>query len=90
MKRPVSAIAAAALLIAGCSAEPTPSQPGRESSPVPSRAAHGSLAECLRSQGVSDAGGPAAVLGPPAGVDPATWDEAMKACATFAPGPATP
>lgn len=90
MRRPLPAIAAAALLIAGCSAEPAPSQPGRGSSPVPSPAAHGSLAECLQAEGVPDSGGPPAVLGPPSGVDPATWDAAMKACATLAPGPATP
>ena len=49
-------------------------------------AEHGSLATCLREHGVSETGG-SVVLGPPAGVDPATWDKAMKACSTLAPGP---
>jgi hypothetical protein len=30
------------------------------------------------------------VLGPPAGVDPTTWETAMRACSTLAPGPAGP
>lgn len=79
------AVVIAALLIAGCSSK---SAPPETPSPAPSPAGHGSLAECLRDQGVSDSGGAPAVLGPPAGVDPGTWDEAMKACSTFAPGPA--
>lgn len=83
---PARAIAAigVALLLGACSAkEATP----QETTPP---ATHGSLAECLKDHGVPDSGGPAAVLGPPAGVDPGAWDAAMKACATFAPGPAGP
>lgn len=87
----IAALAAAALLMSSCASTDKPSQPdGDRESPSPTTEAHGSLAECLQSHGVSDAGGPAAVLGPPAGVDQATWDEAMKACASLAPGPAGP
>ena len=78
-------VCAAALLLAACSGKQEPSQP--EPGPSP---AHGSLAECFKANGVTESSGPAAVLGPPAGVDPAKWDEAMKACATLAPGPAGP
>lgn len=83
-----AALSAAALLLAACSGKDAPSQPTStdwEPKPV-----HGSLAECLKANGVPESSGPAAVLGPPAGVDPAQWDKAMKACATLAPGPAGP
>lgn len=86
---------AGALLLVGCSSKPGSEAPkSTESagpSPVPaSPAEHGGLAECLRNQGVADAGGPAAVLGPPAGVDQAIWDKAMQACSSLAPGPGAP
>lgn len=81
-------VSAAALLLAACSGQQAPSQPTTtDAERVP---AHGSLAECLKANGVAESSGPAAVLGPPAGVDPAQWDKAMKACATLAPGPAGP
>lgn len=85
--------AAAAVVLAGCSSSPTPSGPPTPISPAPTTASvapaeHGSLAHCLQEHGVTDSGG-SAVLGPPAGVDQATWDKAMKACATLAPGPAS-
>jgi hypothetical protein len=85
MRRVALTVAIAALLLAGCSSN---SSPPETSSPAPSPAEHGSLAECLQANGVSDSGGAPAVLGPPPGVDQGTWDEAMKACSTFAPGPA--
>ena len=87
--RPLGTAAAfsAVVLIAACSSKQAPSQP-TTTEPMPS--SHGSLAECLKANGVPDAGGPAAVLGPPAGVDQGAWDKAMKACSTLAPGPATP
>lgn len=81
-----AATISAVLVIAACSSKQSPPQPTNEPAP----AAHGSLAECLKANGVPDAGGPAAVLGPPAGVDQAAWDTAMKACSTLAPGPAAP
>lgn len=57
-----------------------------QSSPA-ERTEHGGLSECLASHGVTDSGGTAIMLGPPAGVDPGTWDTAMKECAGLAPGP---
>lgn len=94
MTRRLTAVRASAVLLAGalqlaaCAGKQEPPQPSGTDSPPP--AAHGSLAECLTSHGVSESGGPAVVLGPPAGVDPGTWDRAMKACSTLAPGPAGP
>lgn len=88
MKRALSAtvIVVVGLGLSACSgkqAPPAPTSTGEIST-------HGSLAECLQAHGVSESSGPAAVLGPPPGVDPAVWDDAMKACATLAPGPAGP
>ncbi len=59
---------------------PAPSSPAE-------RTEHGGLSECLTSHGVTDSGGAAIVLGPPAGVDPGAWDSAMKECSGLAPGP---
>jgi hypothetical protein len=87
MRRVALAVAATALVVAGCSSASTPPE---TSPPASAPAGHGSLAECLQTHGVSDAGGGPAVLGPPAGVDQESWDKAMKACSTLAPGPATP
>lgn len=75
-----------ALLLAGCASKESAPEPAAPAAP----AAHGGLADCLKAHGVSDAGGPAAVLGPPAGVDAADWDKAMRDCASLAPGPAGP
>lgn len=87
MSRLLAAIGIA-LVLAACSREQAPSQPtGTDGGTA---TVHGSLAECLQAHGVPETGGPAAVLGPPAGVDPGAWDQAMKACATLAPGPAGP
>lgn len=85
------AAAAAAALLAGCTSNPTPSGPPTAISPAPTAetvapAEHGSLAHCLQQHGVTEAGD-SVVLGPPPGVDQATWDKAMKACSTLAPGP---
>ena len=83
------ACAGITLLVGGCSAKPA--EPGPTESPTPTApAAHGGLADCLRNHGVADAGGPAAVLGPPPGTDQAAWDKAMQACSSLAPGPAGP
>lgn len=85
--RLVNLVAAACIVgitVAGCSAR-------RGETPEPSEStSHGGLAECLEAHGVRDAGGQAVLMGPPAGVDQSTWDEAMKACSTLAPGPAAP
>ena len=51
------------------------------------RTEHGGLSECLASHGVTDSGGTAIMLGPPAGVDPGSWDNAMQECSGLAPGP---
>ncbi|KUI11612.1 hypothetical protein AU193_19085 [Mycobacterium sp. GA-1285] len=92
---------AAAVALAGCGSEP-PAEPQTTTSETPTQtttsseapaqtttseapAGHGSLAECLADHGVPAAPGPA---GPPPGVDADAWNEAMQACATFAPGPA--
>lgn len=82
---PAMTIVAIGLLIGGCSSQPAPSEPDVTD---PSPAGHGSLSECLRSNGIADAS--SAVLGPPANVDPEIWDQAMAACSTLAPGPAGP
>jgi hypothetical protein len=77
--------AGVALGLAACSGKQAP--PTTEPEPATT---HGSLAECLKAQGIPETSGAAAVLGPPAGVDPAAWDAAMKQCSDFAPGPAGP
>ena len=82
-------LAAAILVLATACSSPS-DQPEHTGEQQPSPAAHGSLAECLKEQGVAESGGPAAVLGPPEGVDPAAWDKAMQACVTYGPGPAGP
>jgi hypothetical protein len=74
---------AAAAILAGCASEP-PAEQHSTTSDAP--AGHGSLAQCLSDHGVPAAPGPGG--GPPSGVDPGTWNEAMQACASFAPGPA--
>ena len=83
-----AAMIATALLSTACSSGRTPPEPTADT-PAPT-AQHGSLAECLRAQGVPESAGPAAVLGPPSGVDESTWEQAMQACSTLAPGPAGP
>ncbi|KUI43486.1 hypothetical protein AU197_22320 [Mycobacterium sp. IS-1590] len=92
---------AATAVLAGCGSEPpaeqgpptsqslsqtTTSQAPAQTTASETPAGHGSLAQCLDEHGVPAAPGPAA--GPPPGVDAETWNEAMRACATFAPGPA--
>ncbi|MGB3355963.1 MAG: hypothetical protein WBB00_24800 [Mycobacterium sp.] len=47
---------------------------------------HGSLAYCLGQHGMPAPPGPA--TGPPPGVDPAKWEQAMAECSSLAPGPA--
>ena len=79
----LAATFAAAALLAGCASEPPAEQPSTTSE---APAGHGSLAQCLSEHGVPAAPGP--TPGPPAGVDPAKWDQAMQSCASLAPGPA--
>ena len=81
----LAACVAAAGILAGCSSDPPAEEsPTSESSVAPT--GHGSLAQCLRDHGVPAAPGPG--IGPPPGVDPGAWDEAMQSCASLAPGPA--
>ncbi|KUI46598.1 hypothetical protein AU198_03155 [Mycobacterium sp. GA-1199] len=97
----VVACLAATAALAGCASEqPAEQQPATSQAPAQTTtsrapaqpttseapAGHGSLAQCLDEHGVPAAPGP--VAGPPPGVDAETWNEAMQACATFAPGPA--
>ena len=68
---------------------------GSPSSPdttTPTTVEHGAYAHCLNEHGVSEPPGPAVgpapgPAAPPPGVDQATWDTAVKACASLAPGP---
>lgn len=76
---------AVAGILAGCSSTPPAEQSTTEKSEV-APTGHGSLAQCLREHGVPAAPGP--MTGPPAGVDPGTWNEAMTTCSSLAPGPA--
>ncbi|MDA4100791.1 hypothetical protein [Mycolicibacterium monacense] len=80
--RKITAALAAAGLVAACASQESPSESGPPSS---SPSAHGSYAECLNEHGVPAAPGPN--TGPPAGVDRAAWDQALKSCASLAPGP---
>ncbi|MFM8598073.1 MAG: hypothetical protein ACKOB8_03595 [Mycobacterium sp.] len=79
-----AALVAAVTIIAGCASTTPP--PDTTVGPT----GHGTLAACLRDHGVPESAGPAAVLGPPAGVDQRTWQQAMSACEEFAPGPPAP
>jgi hypothetical protein len=79
----LAAGATAAAILAGCSSDPQ--QPTTTESDV-APTGHGSLAQCLSEHGVPAAPGPA--TGPPPGVDPDTWHQALQACSSLAPGPA--
>lgn len=74
---------AAAGLLAACSTEAPPAQ---QSPTSVAPTGHGTLAQCLSEHDVPSAPGPA--VGPPPGVDPDTWQQAMRACSSLAPGPA--
>jgi hypothetical protein len=66
----------------GCSSDTAPTQ---QPTPAPETPHHGSYAGCLAQHGVPTP--PPGPGGPPPGVDQATWDKAVQACATLAPGP---
>jgi len=74
---------AAAGLVAACSPGAS-DQPATSAPPAPT--GHGGFAHCLSEHGVPGAPGPA--VGPPPGVDQSTWQSAMQACSSLAPGPA--
>jgi hypothetical protein len=69
----------------GCSSDTAPSQ---QTPPAPESgqhgAHHGGYAGCLAEHGVPTP--PPGPDGPPPGVDQATWDKAVQACASQAPG----
>jgi hypothetical protein len=75
---------AAAGLLAACSSNTSPPPPP-STSVTP--AGHGSFAHCLSEHGVPAA--PGVAVGPPPGVDQSTWQGAMQACSSLAPGPAS-
>ncbi|MGH3637527.1 MAG: hypothetical protein ACRDUX_00715 [Mycobacterium sp.] len=80
----LTVVLATAALLASCSSEtPKPEAPATSTSP----SGHGALAQCLSEHGVPAAPGPSA--GPPPGVDQTTWRDAMQACSTLGPGPAS-
>ncbi|WP_163721700.1 hypothetical protein [Mycolicibacterium psychrotolerans] len=87
--RPLAVTAAltAAGIVAACSS-PSADVPASSTTTVSPSVGHGSLAYCLGQHGVPAPPGPAS--GPPPGVDPATWDAAMQACSSLAPGPDAP
>jgi hypothetical protein len=70
--------------IAACSSDTAPPE---QSTTSPAPTGHGAFAQCLSEHGVPAAPGPA--VGPPPGVDQAVWDQAMQACSSLAPGPAS-
>lgn len=92
MRRP-SALAAlmlalAVMVVPACS---KPERPGDSDTPsVSTPASHGSYAACLSANGVPPSAGPITPAGPPSGVSPAVWEQAMRACSTLAPGPPGP
>ncbi|MGE0214297.1 hypothetical protein [Mycolicibacterium sp.] len=78
-------VVVAALLAAACgSPEPPPAE--APSVVTSTSVGHGSLAYCLSQHGVPAPPGPPS--GPPPGVDPQTWDDALQECSSLAPGPA--
>ncbi|MGH3675944.1 MAG: hypothetical protein ACRDU5_09460 [Mycobacterium sp.] len=80
----LSALVAATTVatFAGCSSDTAPSQ----QTPPPAEAPrHGTYAGCLARHDVPTP--PPGPGGPPPGVDQATWEKAVQACASLAPGP---
>ncbi len=80
--------------VVGCGSSTPAPAPGSNTS-TPATAEHGAFAHCLGEHGVIEpAGSPAGPQpGPvtaPNGVDPSTWEQAMQACSSLAPGPAGP
>lgn len=67
--------------LAGCSSD----EPPTESPPTSAKPTHGAFANCLSEHGVPAATGPQ--VAPPHGVDAASWQRALHACSSLAPGP---
>ncbi|MFA5707974.1 hypothetical protein [Mycolicibacterium sp.] len=73
--------------LVGCGSESSdPAETTGEETTVTTTVEHGSFANCLSEHGVDESA--ASPVGPPADVDQETWDKAMEACSTLAPGPA--
>ncbi len=70
--------------LVGCGSES--SDPAETTVEETTTVEHGSFASCLTEHGVDESA--ASPVGPPADVDQETWDKAMEACSTLAPGPA--
>ncbi len=83
--------AAAVLGLAGCGSEDTTgtTEPASTTPPTATPATetteHGGFAHCLNEHGVTES--TVSPVGPPPGVDPGTWDKAVQACSSLAPGP---
>jgi hypothetical protein len=82
----VLAAVASLALVSACSSDKAGTETTTTPSPTP--VTHGAFGECLRSHGVPDP--PHSPVGPPAGVDQNTWDNAMQACGSLAPAPPGP
>jgi hypothetical protein len=79
---PVLVLVGSALLggAVGCGSNAAPpAQPGTSTSTAVT-VGHGAFAQCLGDHGVAEPAGAA-------GVDQGTWDKAMQACGSLAPGP---
>lgn len=88
-RRAIALMASATAVAAGtmaCSSGTTPQDQTGTSTTTSAAAGHGSLAHCLSEHGVPTT--PGLAVGPPPGVDPGTWQRAMQACSSLAPGPA--
>ncbi|CAJ1579688.1 hypothetical protein [[Mycobacterium] wendilense] len=87
--RVLPVLAAAGLVglaaLVGCGSD---SSAPEDETTAPATVEHGSFASCLNEHGVDESA--ASPVGPPADVDQETWDRAMEACSTLAPGPAGP
>lgn len=81
----LTAVLAAAVIVAGCSSNEAPSKESSSTQPPTSTNGHGAYANCLHEHGVSAPPGP--IAGPPPGTDEATWKKAEQTCASLAPGP---
>ncbi|MEW5811220.1 MAG: hypothetical protein AB1925_17385 [Actinomycetota bacterium] len=87
MRRFATAAALCSVSMAVACSSPAQQEPAPTTTVSPS-VGHGSLAYCLGQHGVPSAPGP--ITGPPAGVDEATWEAAMRECSSLAPGPDAP
>jgi hypothetical protein len=64
----------------GCGTGTPPAQTPAPATSAPATVEHGAFAHCLGEHGVAEPAGAA-------GVDQGTWDKAMQACGSLAPGP---